>query len=115
MLTLNELHAPKARILSINGKIDAKTMGEFETALRSILDGGHNNLVLDFSEVAFISSAGFGILMSVIEEIRDFGGDLVLARVQPEVFRIFDMLDFTTLFRFFDTVEAAAESFGNPS
>ena len=111
MLTLNELHSPQARILAISGKIDAKTMGDFEAGIRGVLDAGCVNLVLDFAEVSFISSAGFGILMSVIEEIREAGGDLLLARVQPEIYRIFDMLDFTTLFQFFDTVEAAAEAF----
>lgn len=115
MLTLNELHAAKARILAISGKIDAKTMGDFEAGIRGLLDAGHVNVVLDFSEVSFISSAGFGILMSVIEEIREAGGDLLLARVQPEVYRIFDMLDFTTLFRFFDSVEDAADSFAAAS
>lgn len=109
---MTELQAPQARILAVSGKIDAKTMGEFEDGIRAILDAGHVNVVIDFAEVPFISSAGLGILMSVIEEIRGAGGDLTMARVQPEVYRIFDMLDFTTLFRFFDTVEAAAESFG---
>ena len=49
--------------------------------------------------------------MSVIEEIREQEGDLVLAAVIPEVYRIFDLLEFTTLFRFFDTVDEAEAGF----
>jgi anti-anti-sigma regulatory factor len=49
--------------------------------------------------------------MSVIEEIREAGGDLVLACVVPEVYRIFDLLEFTTLFQFFPTVDEAIASF----
>ena len=52
---------------------------------------------------------------SVIEEIREGGGDLVMARVQPEVYRIFDMLEFTTLFRFFDGVDEAIAAFATPA
>jgi anti-anti-sigma regulatory factor len=48
--------------------------------------------------------------MAGIEEVREAGGDLILARVQPEVYRIFDILDFTSLFRFFDTVDAAVDA-----
>jgi anti-anti-sigma factor len=114
MLTMTELHAPQARILVVSGKIDAKTMGSFEDGIRALLDAGHSNLVIDFADVPFISSAGLGILMAVIEEIRGMGGDLTLARVQPEVYRIFDMLDFTTLFRFFDTVDEAVEALAAP-
>lgn len=115
MLTLNRLDAANAHVLAVAGKIDARTMGEFEGGIREVMDAGHHNLVVDFAEVPFISSAGLGILMSVIEEIRDGGGDLVLARAQPEVYRIFDMLEFTTLFKFFDSVDEAVAAFATPA
>lgn len=111
MLTLTPRSAADVRVLAVAGKIDARTMGDFEDGIRVELDAGHNRLVLDMAEVPFISSAGLGILMSVIEEIRDVNGDLVLAAVVPEVYRIFDLLEFTTLFRFFDTVDAAVAGF----
>lgn len=111
MLTLNEREAVNAHVLAVAGKIDARTMGDFEGGIRAVMDAGHHNIVIDFADVPFISSAGLGILMSVIEEIREGGGDLMMARVQPEVYRIFDMLEFTTLFRFFDTVEEAEAAF----
>lgn len=115
MLTLNRSDAANAHILAVAGKIDARTMGEFEGGIREVMDAGHVNIVVDFADVPFISSAGLGILMSVIEEIHDSGGDLVMARVQPEVYRIFDMLEFTTLFKFFDSVEEAVASFSAPA
>jgi anti-sigma B factor antagonist len=114
MLTLEERDAANAHVLAVAGKIDARTMGDFEGGIRAVMDAGHRNIVIDFAEVPFISSAGLGILMSVIEEIRDGGGDLVMARVQPEVYRIFDMLEFTTLFKFFDAVDEAVASFAAP-
>ena len=111
MLTLTERDAGTAHVLAVAGKIDARTMGDFEGGIRAVMDAGHRNIVIDFADVPFISSAGLGILMSVIEEIHEGGGDLMMARVQPEVYRIFDMLEFTTLFRFFDTVEEAVDAF----
>jgi anti-sigma B factor antagonist len=115
MLTLNCSDAANAHILVVAGKIDARTMGEFEGGIRDVMDAGHVNIVVDFADVPFISSAGLGILMSVIEEIHDNGGDLVMARVQPEVYRIFDMLEFTTLFKFFDSAEEAVAAFSAPA
>lgn len=115
MLTLNRQDAANAHVLAVAGKIDARTMGDFEGGIRAVMDAGHRNIVVDFAEVPFISSAGLGILMSVIEEIREDGGDLVMARVQPEVYRIFDMLEFTTLFRFFPTVDEAVAAFATPA
>ncbi|MDB5096997.1 MAG: anti-sigma-factor antagonist [Cyanobacteria bacterium RYN_339] len=111
MITLNQRPVANAHVLTVAGKIDARTMGDFEDGIRALIDGGHFNVVIDFAEVPFISSAGLGILMSVIEEIRDAGGDLVLACVVPEVYRIFDLLEFTTLFQFFPTVDEAIAAF----
>lgn len=112
MITLNQRLVANAHVLAIAGKIDARTMGDFEQGIRDLLDAGHFKIVLDFAEVPFISSAGLGILMSVIEEMREAEGDLVLANVVPEVYRIFDLLEFTTLFRFFPSVELAVAAFG---
>lgn len=112
MITLNQRPVANTHVLTVAGKIDARTMGDFENGIRALIDAGHFNIVIDFSEVPFISSAGLGILMSVIDEVRDGGGDLVLASVVPEVYRIFDLLEFTTLFKFFPTVEEAIASFG---
>ncbi len=115
MLALNQTAVSNAHVLTVAGKIDARTMGDFEGGIRELMDAGHVNLVIDFAEVPFISSAGLGILMSVIEEIREAGGDLVMARVVPEVYRIFDLLEFTTLFRFFDSLEEATAAFSAAS
>ena len=111
MLTLNQRPVANAHVLSVSGKIDARTMGDFESGIRALIDAGHFNIVIDFAEVPFISSAGLGILMSVIEEIHDGGGDMVLACVVPEVYRIFDLLEFTSLFTFAPTVEEAIATF----
>jgi anti-sigma B factor antagonist len=111
MITLNQRPVANAHVLSVAGKIDARTMGDFEDGIRALMNAGHYNVVIDFEEVPFISSAGLGILMSVIEEIREANGDLVLASVVSEVYRIFDLLEFTTLFKFFDTVDEAIAAF----
>lgn len=111
MITLTQTPLGNAHVLAVSGKIDAKTMGDFEGGIRELLEAGKTNIVLDFAEVSFISSAGLGILMSVIEEIRDAGGDLVLARVIPDVYRIFDLLEFTTLFAFHESIEEATAGF----
>jgi anti-sigma B factor antagonist len=68
-------------------------------------------LVLDLAEVSFISSAGFGVLMSVIDDLRDQGGDLKMAAVAGDVFRIFELLEFHRVFEFYDTVDQALAAF----
>jgi anti-sigma B factor antagonist len=113
MLTLTKTQTDSKHfgLLTVAGKIDAKTMLEFEQGIRVYLQDGVYRLILDFSEVNFISSAGLGILMSVLDEFQGQGGDLVLAQVQSEVYRVFDLLDFTTVFNFYPDVNAAIKDF----
>ena len=101
-------------VIGLAGEIDAQTLPPLEAKLQELIDAGQYRLALDFRQVPFIASAGLGVLMSVIGTIQDNGGDLVIAGAQPDVYRTFDLLDFTTLFKFADSVEAAVAVFGGP-
>lgn len=46
-------------------------------------------VVLDLHEVGFVNSAGLGAIFQLVQRLRGRGGQLVLARVQPPVERIF--------------------------
>ena len=63
----------------------------------------------------YISSAGWGIFISEIKEIRENGGDLKLAAMIGDVYEVFELLEFQTILESFDTVEEAVKSFGEPA
>jgi anti-sigma B factor antagonist len=48
--------------------------------------------------LSYISSAGLGVFMSFIEEIRAAGGDIKICGLAPKVFQVFDILGFSALF-----------------
>lgn len=111
-LSVTQRSHGSVQALALAGEIDAQTLGPLEAKLQELIEGGCFRIVLDFEQVPFIASAGLGVLMSVIGTIQDNGGDLVIAATQPDVYRTFDLLDFTTLFKFTPSVEAALEVFG---
>jgi hypothetical protein len=63
--------------------------------------------------VNYISSAGWGIFISEIKEIRENGGDLKLAAMTGDVFEVFELLEFQTILESFDSVEDAVNSFSD--
>jgi anti-sigma B factor antagonist len=87
------------RVLSISGYLDAHTAPAFESAIENELRSGNVRLVVDCAGLTYISSAGLGVFMSYLEEIREKGGDIKLAAITPKVFQIFDVLGFPQLFR----------------
>ena len=81
-------------IIRVGGYIDTTTSSELERALDSLLKAGVFRIVLDLGNVDYISSAGWGIFISEIKGIRERGGDLKLARMIPDVYEVFELLEF---------------------
>jgi anti-sigma B factor antagonist len=98
-------------MLALSGYLDAHTAPQFEKAIQDQLEAGHVRLVADCAGLTYISSAGLGVFMSFIEELREAGGDLKLCAITPKVYQVFEVLGFPSLFEIFDTPEQAVAAF----
>ncbi len=95
------------------GFINAHTVREFEEGLEALVQDGRYTILINCKELNYISSAGLGAIMGLIETVREQGGDILLSNLQENVFAIFDTLGFTQLYRVFtdeDQALAAAAS-----
>lgn len=84
--------------LYLKGYLDAHTAPRLENTLESLINEGQNKIVVNFNELDYISSAGLGVFMAFIEDIRKQGGDIKLTAMKPKVFSVFDLLGFPMLF-----------------
>ena len=98
-------------IIRVGGYIDTTTSSELERALDSLLKAGVYWIIIDLGNVDYISSAGWGIFISEIKGIRERGGDLKLARMIPDVYEVFELLEFHYILKAFDSIEAAVGDF----
>lgn len=98
-------------ILTLSGYLDAHTAPQFEKAIQDQLQAGNVKLVADCGGLTYISSAGLGVFMSFIEELREAGGDLKLCSIAPKVYQVFEVLGFPSLFEICDTPEQAVGAF----
>jgi anti-sigma B factor antagonist len=99
-------------IIALGGQLDAHTAAEFERFLeRVVRDEGKSQLVLDFYKLEYISSAGLGVLMGLIEEVRAIGGDMKLAALPEKIFHVLDLLGFPIVFQIFPNVAEAEAAF----
>lgn len=110
-LTLHTEQKGNVVILFPTGHINAHTVNEFEKKLESIILEKNYNVLLNCSNLDYISSAGLGAIMGVIEEIRDNSGDLKMSNMSESVYNIFDILGFTELYQIFKTQEEAIKTF----
>jgi len=98
-------------IIRVGGYIDTTTSSELERALDSLIKAGVFRVIIDLGNVDYISSAGWGIFISEIKGIRERGGDLKLAKMIPDVYEVFELLEFHYILKAFDTIDDAIRDF----
>jgi anti-sigma B factor antagonist len=99
-------------VLRVSGYVDTTTSPDLERRLQALLREKRYHIVVDLSKVEYISSAGWGIFISEIREIREHSGDLKLAGMVPDVREVFDLLEFENILQSYPDAELAVASFG---
>lgn len=98
-------------IIKVGGYIDTTTSAELEHSLDSLLKSGSYNIIIELGNVDYISSAGWGIFISEIKGIREKGGDLKLVNMIPDVYEVFELLEFHYILKAFDGLDDAIRDF----
>lgn len=98
-------------IIKVGGYIDTTTSAELEHSLGQLLDSNKFKIIIDLKNVDYISSAGWGIFISEIKGIRERGGDLKLVGMIPDVYEVFELLEFHFILKAFETIEEAIMDF----
>ncbi len=102
-------------VIKVGGYIDTTTSAELEHSLSSLLKSNSYNIIIDLGNVDYISSAGWGIFISEIKGIREKHGDLKLVRMIPDVYEVFELLEFHYILKAFDSLDEAIGDFNGGS
>ena len=99
------------QVLDIKGELDAHTASELEAAIQKCRDEKNYKIIVNGANLQYISSAGLGVFMAHIEELREAGGDIKIAALQSKVYNVFDLLGFPMLFDIVETEDEAVDKF----
>ena len=75
------------------GRIDTLTAPAFEQCLETEL-GDADRLVIDFSKVNYISSAGLRVLLAYAQEMEERGGSIQAVGVSDTLHKVFALTGF---------------------
>lgn len=97
-------------------RLDIEVASQFRAMLLSLIERGNRHLVVDLHDVNFIDSSGLGALVSALKTLKrsDGFGDVRLARVQPPVVALLEIIRLNRVFTTYPSVDAAVESFAAP-
>ena len=70
-------------------------------------DDGRRKIILDFSNVEYLSSAALGKLITMNQKVRDVGGTLRLCSIRPDIFEVFAITRLNKVFDIRDDQQAA--------
>ncbi len=99
------------KVITIEGFLDAHTAPQFEEIVQAQMQAGHCRNAVDCARLTYISSAGLGVFMSFIEEIRELQGDIKICGLVPKVRHTFEILGFQDIFDLLDDVPTAVARF----
>lgn len=91
-MVINKAIDDKAMTIALVGRLDTTTAPELEASIKESISG-INSLVFDFSELAYISSAGLRVLLST-QKTMNKQGTMVIRNVNETIMEIFEVTGF---------------------
>lgn len=83
--------------ISLSGQLDTLTSVEFEKEVSQIIHDSPQKVVLDGSELTYISSAGLRLLLTLQKGMKANKGELVLKNIRQEIMEIFNITGFSSI------------------
>jgi len=96
------------------GHLDAHNVERFEKEILKLMEKNQVYIIINCKELNYISSAGMGIIMGYLDEVREKGGDIKLCNVNDRVYEIFDLVGFTEIYEFLKDEPSAINKFNTP-
>ena len=100
-------------LVTVIGSLDASTAAELNEYISTQISTGYPQLVIDLSQVEFMSSAGLRAILVSLKECRREGGDLRLAAAQPGIEKVLKLSGFLTVIKSYPSVAEAQVSFND--
>jgi len=110
-MEINQIKKEDVCILEIAGRLDTNTSNLFENKIVPLINEGETKMIVDFSKLEYISSAGLRVLLMAAKMQKKISGKIVLCCMKDFIKEIFEISGFVKVFTITDTLDAAIEVF----
>jgi anti-anti-sigma factor len=101
-------------VLELGGRLSEVMERTLQSEFDKIAQQGFSRIVVDCAHLAYVNSRGVSIFIAVIDDLRENGGDLKLARLNAQSLTVFTRLGLTKFIQVFESVGAALKAFDTP-
>lgn len=115
-MLLKKIDHPEAAIFHVQGRLDSTSTPELEQRVILSLNEGAKNLVMDFSELDYINSAGLRILVMSYQRLLPLGGQVMVCGARDYIDEIFLISGYNKIFPMYPDLDQAIKTFSpNPT
>ena len=93
-------------VVSVDGRVDASNAPTLEQKLLGLIAAGEQHLVIDCTQLEYVSSAGLRVLLVAAKRLSS-DGKLGLAGLNNQIRDVFDIAGFSSIFQIYRTQEEA--------
>ncbi|MBO5246149.1 MAG: STAS domain-containing protein [Eubacterium sp.] len=93
-MNITETRTEESIQLKVEGRVDTTTSPQLQNAILQAFQKG-SKLILDFTEVEYVSSAGLRALLIGQKTANSKGGSMTLTNVPQAVMQVFQMSGFS--------------------
>lgn len=97
MMELKEEPVGDVRVVTATGRLDGASSGLFAEYLEKLIGGARPKLLVDFSGIDFVTSAGLRVVLAVLKKVKAANGVFALCAVQTPVREVLDVTGFTSM------------------
>lgn len=110
-MEITQTQIGSAAVFVLKGRLDSKTSQAFEQQLLAAIKDGAQKVLLDFSQLDYISSAGLRVLLLATRALQEKRGAMALCALKPALKNVFDIAGFSQFFPLYASVEEATAQF----
>ena len=111
LMTRTAMSNTAVSVVEVKGVLDINTVDDFETALQNLFTKKQFKIILNLEKLTYVSSAGIGVMVGLIRDVRKNRGDIKITNTPPDVYKTFDLLELPGLFHFLKTEQEAVSQF----
>lgn len=95
-MTIEQRNEGREATLLLEGRMDTTTAPELEKVLLPVLDE-YEEVVLDFENLAYVSSAGLRVLLAGQKKANKLRKDLIITHVNDVIMDVFEVTGFADI------------------
>ena len=94
-------------IVKPEGRLDTETYLILDEKIASLLEVATRVLILDMSELDYISSAGVRVVFKAKKSLNESGGEFMMTNLKPQIRKVFEIINALPTISIFKNIDEA--------